>query len=160
MNRDPFTPVPTPGGVLPSPPGGRASVFSGTFANQIAQRLPWLIAIVVVLAMVLLLVVFRSVTIAIKAAVMNLLSISAAYGVLVLVVQHGWLRQVFGFPEKMPVTTWVPMFLFGLSGRSGRRGLGRLGFRHGGAGGRGPRAPAIRPRRGGIRVTVGALPSR
>jgi len=44
--------------------------------------------------------------------VMNLLSISAAYGVLVLVTQHGWLRQVFGFPETMPVTTWVPMFLF------------------------------------------------
>jgi RND superfamily putative drug exporter len=83
-----------------------------TFANEIAQRLPWLIAIVVVLAMVLLLVVFRSVIIAIKAAVMNLLSISAAYGVLVMVVQHGWLRQLFGFPEKMPVTTWVPMFLF------------------------------------------------
>ena len=83
-----------------------------SFANEIGQRLPWLIAIVVVLAMVLLLVVFRSVTIAIKAAVMNLLSISAAYGVLVMVVQHGWLRQVFGFPETMPVTTWVPMFLF------------------------------------------------
>jgi uncharacterized membrane protein YdfJ with MMPL/SSD domain len=83
-----------------------------TFANEIGQRLPWLIGIVVGLAMILLLVVFRSVVIAIKAAVMNLLSISAAYGVLVMVVQHGWLRGVFGFPEKMPVTTWVPMFLF------------------------------------------------
>jgi RND superfamily putative drug exporter len=83
-----------------------------TFANQISKRLPWLIGIVVALAMVLLLVVFRSVVIAIKAAVMNLLSISAAYGVLVMVAQNGWLRQIFGFPEKMPVTTWVPMFLF------------------------------------------------
>jgi uncharacterized membrane protein YdfJ with MMPL/SSD domain len=83
-----------------------------TFANEISQRLPWLIAIVVALAMVLLLVVFRSVIIALKAAVMNLLSITASYGVLVMVVQHGWLREVFGFPEKMPVTTWVPMFLF------------------------------------------------
>jgi uncharacterized membrane protein YdfJ with MMPL/SSD domain len=83
-----------------------------SFANEIGQRLPWLIAIVVALAMGLLLVVFRSVTIAVKAAVMNLLSISAAYGVLVMVVQNGWLRGVFGFPEKMPVTTWVPMFLF------------------------------------------------
>jgi uncharacterized membrane protein YdfJ with MMPL/SSD domain len=83
-----------------------------TFANQIGQRLPWLIAIVVGLAMVLLLVVFRSVVIAIKAAVMNLLSITAAYGVLVMVVQHGWLRGLFGFPETMPVTTWVPIFLF------------------------------------------------
>jgi putative drug exporter of the RND superfamily len=55
---------------------------------------------------------FRSVAIAIKAAVMNLLSISAAYGVLVAVVQNGWGHKLFGFPERMPVTTWVPMFLF------------------------------------------------
>jgi RND superfamily putative drug exporter len=83
-----------------------------TFANMVAQRLPWLIAVVVVLSMLLLLVVFRSVTVAVKAAVMNLLSISAAYGVLVAVTQWGWLHQLFGFPERMPVTTWVPMFLF------------------------------------------------
>ena len=69
------------------------------FANLIGQRLPWLIAVVVLVSMVLLTVMFRSVTIAVKAAVMNLLSISAAYGVLVLVTQDGWLRQVFGFPE-------------------------------------------------------------
>ena len=83
-----------------------------TFANLIGQRLPWLIGIVVALSMVLLLVMFRSVTVAVKAAVMNLLSISAAYGVLVAVTQHGIGRQLFGFPETMPVTTWVPMFLF------------------------------------------------
>jgi uncharacterized membrane protein YdfJ with MMPL/SSD domain len=82
------------------------------FANLVGQRLPWLIAVVVLLSMVLLTVVFRSVTIAVKAAVMNLLSICAAYGVLVGITQDGWLRQVFGFPENMPVTTWVPMFLF------------------------------------------------
>jgi RND superfamily putative drug exporter len=82
------------------------------FANLVSQRLPWLIGVVVAVSVLLLLVMFRSVTIAVKAAAMNLLSISAAYGVLVAVVQHGWLRQVFGFPETMPVTTWVPMFLF------------------------------------------------
>ncbi len=53
------------------------------FANLIGQRLPWLIGVVVALSMLLLLVVFRSVVIAVKAAVMNLLSITAAYGVLV-----------------------------------------------------------------------------
>jgi uncharacterized membrane protein YdfJ with MMPL/SSD domain len=68
--------------------------------------------VVVALSMVLLLVMFRSVTVAVKAALMNLLSISAAYGVLVLIAQDGWLGRLFGFPEKMPVTTWVPMFLF------------------------------------------------
>jgi RND superfamily putative drug exporter len=83
-----------------------------TFANLVSQRLPWLIGVVVLVSMVLLTVMFRSVTIAIKAAVMNLLSISAAYGVLVLISQDGWLHQAFGFPENVPVTTWVPMFLF------------------------------------------------
>jgi RND superfamily putative drug exporter len=82
------------------------------FANLVGSRLPWLIGVVVLLAMVLLLVMFRSVTIAIQAAVMNLLSIAAAYGVLVMVVQNGWAHKLFGFPETMPITTWVPMFLF------------------------------------------------
>jgi RND superfamily putative drug exporter len=83
-----------------------------SFANLIGQRLPWLIGVVVALSMLLLLVVFRSVVIAVKAAVMNLLSITAAYGALVMVSQNGWLGSLFGFPEKVPVTTWVPMFLF------------------------------------------------
>jgi uncharacterized membrane protein YdfJ with MMPL/SSD domain len=83
-----------------------------TFANLIGERLPWLIGVVVALSMALLLVVFRSVVIAVKAAVMNLLSVCAAYGVLTAVTQWGWLGHVFGFPEKMPVTTWVPVFLF------------------------------------------------
>ena len=82
------------------------------FANLIGQRLPWLIATVVALSMVLLLFVFRSVTVAVKAAVMNLLSITAAYGVLTAVTQWGWAGRLFGFPERMPVTTWVPVFLF------------------------------------------------
>ena len=83
-----------------------------SFANLVAQRLPWLIGVVVALSTLLLLVMFRSVTVAVKAALMNLLSISAAYGVLVAITQYGWLGHLFGFPEKMPVTTWVPIFLF------------------------------------------------
>ncbi len=82
------------------------------FANLMGSRLPWLIGVVVLLSMGLLLVVFRSVVIAVKAAVMNLLSVCAAYGVLVAVTQWGWLGHLFGFGEKMPVTTWVPVFLF------------------------------------------------
>ncbi|HEV2256168.1 MAG TPA: MMPL family transporter [Streptosporangiaceae bacterium] len=83
-----------------------------SFTNLIGERLPLLIGVVVVLSLGLLLVVFRSVVIAVKAALMNLLSVSAAYGVLTAVTQWGWLGHVFGFPEKMPVTTWVPVFLF------------------------------------------------
>jgi RND superfamily putative drug exporter len=83
-----------------------------TFSDLIGRRLPLLIAAVVGLSMLLLLYVFRSVVVAVKAAVMNLLSITAAYGVLTAVTQWGWAGRVFGFPERMPVTTWVPVFLF------------------------------------------------
>jgi RND superfamily putative drug exporter len=82
------------------------------FANVMSSRLPWVVLAVVLVSMLLLVAMFRSVTVAVKAAIMNLLSISAAYGVLVMITQHGWLRQLFGFPEAMPVTTWVPVFLF------------------------------------------------
>jgi RND superfamily putative drug exporter len=54
----------------------------------------------------------RSVAIAVKAAVMNLLSIVAAYGVLTAIVQWGWLGHQLGFPVGMPVTAWVPLFMF------------------------------------------------
>jgi uncharacterized membrane protein YdfJ with MMPL/SSD domain len=83
-----------------------------SFANLVGSRLPWLIGVVVALSMVLLTATFRSVVVAVKAAVMNLLSIGAAYGVLTAVTQWGWGSRLFGFPEKMPVTTWVPIFLF------------------------------------------------
>jgi uncharacterized membrane protein YdfJ with MMPL/SSD domain len=83
-----------------------------SFANFIGRRLPWVIAVVVALSMVLMLTMFRSVVIAVKAALMNLLSITASYGVLTAVAQWGWGGKLLGFPEKMPVTTWVPVFLF------------------------------------------------
>ena len=83
-----------------------------SFSNIVGQRLPWLIGVVIALSVLLLLVMFRSVTVAVKAALMNLLSICAAYGVLTAITQWGWLGHLFGFPEKMPVTTWVPIFLF------------------------------------------------
>jgi putative drug exporter of the RND superfamily len=83
-----------------------------TFANFMGRRLPWVIAVVVALSMLLILVLFRSVVIAVKAAVMNLLSITASFGVLTAVAQWGWGGRIFGFPEKMPITTWVPVFLF------------------------------------------------
>jgi putative drug exporter of the RND superfamily len=83
-----------------------------SFANLVNSRLPWLIGVVVALSMALLTAVFRSLVVAVKAAVMNLLSIGAAYGVLTAVTQWGWGSRLLGFPEKMPVTTWVPIFLF------------------------------------------------
>jgi uncharacterized membrane protein YdfJ with MMPL/SSD domain len=106
--------------VIPGAAGGsRMRVYVGgpnagtiDFADAVSSRLPWLIAVVVGLSMILLLILVRSVLIAVKAAVMTLLSTVAAYGVLTAVVQWGWLGHVLGFPEAMPITTWVPLFIF------------------------------------------------
>ncbi|GIF47607.1 RND superfamily putative drug exporter [Asanoa ferruginea] len=84
------------------------------FAEETSSRLPLMITVVIVLSLLLLILLVRSVTIAFQAAVMNLLSIGAAYGVLVAIVQWGWLGSVLGFPTEMPITTWVPMMMFPL----------------------------------------------
>ncbi|TDB82402.1 MMPL family transporter [Actinomadura sp. KC216] len=82
------------------------------FADDVSTRLPWLIAVVVGLSLLLLVALVRSVTVALQAALMNLLSIAAAYGVLTAVVQWGWAGSLLGFPTDMPVTTWVPLMMF------------------------------------------------
>ncbi|WP_433228715.1 MMPL family transporter [Actinomadura formosensis] len=106
--------------VLPKAPGGDGVYVGGPnaaaidFAEEVGSRLPLMIAVVIAMSLLLLVVLVRSVTIALQAAVMNLLSIGAAYGVLVAVVQWGWLGSALGFPTDMPVTTWVPMMMFPL----------------------------------------------
>ncbi|MEV4478400.1 MMPL family transporter [Micromonospora coxensis] len=104
--------------VLPRAPGGDTIYIGGPNAatidnaDQVNARLPLMIAVVIALSLVLLVALVRSVTIALQAAVMNLLAIGAAYGVLVAVVQWGWLGSALGFPTAMPITTWVPMMIF------------------------------------------------
>lgn len=104
--------------VLPATPGGEEVLLGGPNASTIdvaeesGSRLPLMIGVVIAMSMVLLILLVRSVTIALQAAVMNLLSIGASYGVLVAVVQWGWLGEALGFPATMPVTTWVPMMMF------------------------------------------------
>jgi RND superfamily putative drug exporter len=106
--------------VLPKAPGGQGVYVGGPnagtidFADEVGARLPLMIAVVIAMSLVLLIVLVRSVTIALQAALMNLLSIGAAYGVLVAVVQWGWLGSALGFPTDMPITTWVPMMMFPL----------------------------------------------
>ncbi|MGW5127502.1 MMPL family transporter [Streptomyces sp. NPDC004069] len=111
--------------VLPQASAGEQVYVGGPnagtidFADEAGSRLPLMIAVVIALSLVLLVAMVRSITIALQAAVMNLLSIGAAYGVLVAIVQWGWFGPALGFPTAMPVTTWVPMMmmpvLFGLS---------------------------------------------
>ncbi|HEX8120326.1 MAG TPA: MMPL family transporter [Solirubrobacteraceae bacterium] len=85
---------------------------SADFADQLNSRLPLIFAFVFGLAFVLLLVTFRSIVIPIKAIILNLLSVGAAYGVLVLVFQKGNLESVLGFTSNGGVTNWLPLFLF------------------------------------------------
>jgi RND superfamily putative drug exporter len=106
--------------VLPKAPGGQGVYVGGPnagaidFADEVGSRLPLMIAVVIAMSLLLLIALVRSVTIALQAAVMNLLSIGAAYGVLVAVVQWGWFGSALGFPTDMPITTWVPMMMFPL----------------------------------------------
>ena len=85
---------------------------SEDFANNLNDRLPLIFAFVFALAFLLLLVTFRSIVIPIKAIVLNLLSVGAAYGVLVLVFQNGNLESLLGFTSNGGVTNWLPLFLF------------------------------------------------
>ena len=82
------------------------------FATANSERLPLLISVVLLLSFLLLVVVFRSIVVPIKAAVMNLLSISAAYGAIVAVFQWGWLKEQIGIETSGPIEAWVPMMLF------------------------------------------------
>jgi RND superfamily putative drug exporter len=83
------------------------------FTRVLSTKLPLFIGIVVVLAGVLLLVVFRSLVIPVQAALMNLLSIGAALGVTVAIFQHGWLGGLFGVTAG-PIEPWLPVMLFAI----------------------------------------------
>ena len=73
---------------------------------------PFVFAFVLGFAFLLLLVSFRSIVIAAKAIVLNLLSVAAAYGILVLVFQHGWGKQLLGFETTGGIDPFLPIFLF------------------------------------------------
>jgi uncharacterized membrane protein YdfJ with MMPL/SSD domain len=89
--------------------GGPA--FGVDFLDRAYGAFPWLVLAVLVVAYLLLLRAFRSVVLPAKAVVMNLLSVSAAYGVLVLAFQHGW-GEPFGLQETPQIEGWIPIFLF------------------------------------------------
>ncbi|MDO8617232.1 MAG: MMPL family transporter [Dehalococcoidia bacterium] len=91
--------------------GGPTAMFID-IGDRIQTRMPIFFATVIGLSFVLLMVVFRSILIPLKAAVMNLLSISAAYGVIVAVFQWGWLGELLGIQRQGPIESFMPMFLF------------------------------------------------
>ena len=97
----------------------RVRVISGTvavttdFGDYLASRLPYFLGAVLILSFLLLMVVFRSILVPLKAVVMNLLSIGAAYGIVVAVFQWGWGGGVLNI-EGAPIEPFVPMMLFAI----------------------------------------------
>ena len=84
------------------------------FAESIGGRMPYLFLGVLSLSFLLLMAVFRSLLVPLKAVIMNLLSIGAAYGVLVAVFQWGWGMSLIGVGKAGPIESWAPMMLFAI----------------------------------------------
>ncbi|MEU9190173.1 MMPL family transporter [Streptomyces sp. NPDC048484] len=108
--------------VLPKAVSGTAadSYVTGTTAAQVdfldivSSKLPLIIAVVVGLAFLVILVVFRGLLVAVKAAVLNVLSIAASYGVVVAVFQWGWGGPALGVSGDVPIESYVPMMMFAI----------------------------------------------
>jgi RND superfamily putative drug exporter len=93
--------------------GGDTAIFVD-FAHVLSSKLPLFIALVVILSFILLAIVFRSLLIPLTAAVMNLLSIGAAFGILVAVYQWGYIDKLFGIDRTGPVESFIPVLLFAI----------------------------------------------
>jgi len=98
-------------------PGATVAVTGETagtkdFNDLMKSRMPYVFAFVLGLAFLLLLMTFRSIVIPIKSILLNLLSVGAAYGVLVLIFQHTWAEGILGFKSTGAITSWLPLFLF------------------------------------------------
>jgi RND superfamily putative drug exporter len=91
---------------------GSVTAIAIDASDHVGARLPIMVAAVIILSFLLLLAGFRSVLVAVKAGIMNLLSIGAAYGVIVAIFQWGWLRNIVGIGRPGPIEFWVPMMLF------------------------------------------------
>jgi uncharacterized membrane protein YdfJ with MMPL/SSD domain len=82
------------------------------FNQQMKHHAPLVFAFVLALCFLLLLVTFRSLVIPVKAVLLNLLSVGAAYGLLVLVFQHRWAQGILGFHSNGAIVSWLPLFMF------------------------------------------------
>jgi RND superfamily putative drug exporter len=91
---------------------GGESAGTVDYINTMNTYLPIVVAFVLTLSFVLLLMVFRSIVLPAKAIIMNLLSVGAAYGLIVLVFQEGVGASLFGFQQSEHITAWLPVFLF------------------------------------------------
>jgi len=104
--------VPSVVGNDPDVKVGGLTAAADDFASYTASRLPIFMGAVLVLSFLLLMLVFRSLLVPLKAVIMNLLSIGAAYGVVVAVFQWGWCASLIGVGREAPVEAWAPVFIF------------------------------------------------
>jgi RND superfamily putative drug exporter len=93
---------------------GGATATYGDLADKIASRLPIFIALVVGLSVLLLMAVFRSLWVPLVSAAFNVLSILAAYGIVVAVFQWGWGASLLGVDGDVPIVSFVPLFMFAI----------------------------------------------
>ncbi|HWC49369.1 MAG TPA: MMPL family transporter, partial [Solirubrobacterales bacterium] len=93
--------------------GGINAIFED-FGNAIAEKLPLFIGVVVLLSALLLMIVFRSLLVPLKAVIMNLISIGAAFGLIVAVFQWGWGASLIGVDATGPIISFFPIFLFAI----------------------------------------------
>ncbi len=93
--------------------GGQTASLADV-GDRVRERLPLFIGAVILLSVVLLTVVFRSVVVPLKAALMNLLSIGASFGVMVMVFQWGWGADLIGLETTVPIIPFIPMFMFAI----------------------------------------------
>ena len=91
---------------------GGAAADSHDFGARLEQRMPWVIGFVLLLTFVMMAVIFRSVVVALTAIAVNVLSVGASFGALVLIFQHGWGAGLLGFTATGHVIAWIPLFLF------------------------------------------------
>ena len=91
---------------------GGQTALSTDFAGQLSAKLPLFVVMVVALSFVLLMILFRSLVIPATAAIMNLFSAAAAFGVIVAVFQFGWLDKLVGVTHTGPITPLVPILMF------------------------------------------------
>ncbi|HEV7774072.1 MAG TPA: MMPL family transporter [Conexibacter sp.] len=111
--RDTTVPAATQGTQLTAYVGGATAGYID-LADGISDRLPLVIAVVLGLSFLLLLVAFRSVPVALKAVVMNLLSIGAAFGIVTYVFTHAWSSELIGIDGASPIVSFVPLMMFAI----------------------------------------------
>ena len=111
--RDDVIPAATAGTGLDVAVTGQTAV-SADFSEYLGDRLPLFIGVVLALSFLLLMAVFRSLLVPIKAVVMNLISIGASYGLVVMVFQWGWGKDIVGIGKGGPIEPFIPMMMFAI----------------------------------------------